>query len=77
VRKGLIAAASVAGTAKRRLTAAAAESHFAVDRQQHMTAREDEYLFTIVVNVGSRGGLFACPGGIAPGEFIGEKLFAA
>jgi deferrochelatase/peroxidase EfeB len=23
------------------------------------------------------GGLFACPGGIAPGEFIGEKLFAA
>lgn len=22
-------------------------------------------------------GLFACPGGIAPGEFIGEKLFAA
>jgi deferrochelatase/peroxidase EfeB len=22
------------------------------------------------------GGLFACPGGIAPGEFIGEKLFA-
>jgi len=23
------------------------------------------------------GGLFACPGGVAPGEFIGEKLFAA
>ena len=23
------------------------------------------------------GGLFACPGGIAPGEFIGEKLFSA
>lgn len=23
------------------------------------------------------GGLFACPSGIAPGEFIGEKLFAA
>jgi deferrochelatase/peroxidase EfeB len=23
------------------------------------------------------GGLFACPGGIAPGEFIGERLFAA
>lgn len=22
------------------------------------------------------GGLFACPGGIAPGEFVGEKLFA-
>jgi deferrochelatase/peroxidase EfeB len=23
------------------------------------------------------GGLFACPSGIAPGEFVGEKLFAA
>ncbi|HEX4159459.1 MAG TPA: iron uptake transporter deferrochelatase/peroxidase subunit [Rhizomicrobium sp.] len=23
------------------------------------------------------GGLFACPGGIAPGEFVGEKLFSA
>jgi deferrochelatase/peroxidase EfeB len=23
------------------------------------------------------GGLFACPGGIAPGEFIGQKLFSA
>ena len=23
------------------------------------------------------GGLFACPGGIAPGSFIGEALFAA
>jgi deferrochelatase/peroxidase EfeB len=23
------------------------------------------------------GGLFACPGGIAPGEFVGERLFGA
>jgi deferrochelatase/peroxidase EfeB len=23
------------------------------------------------------GGLFACPGGIAKGEFIGQRLFAA
>jgi deferrochelatase/peroxidase EfeB len=23
------------------------------------------------------GGLFACPGGVAPGEFVGEKLFSA
>jgi deferrochelatase/peroxidase EfeB len=23
------------------------------------------------------GGLFACPGGVAPGEFLGERLFAA
>jgi deferrochelatase/peroxidase EfeB len=28
-----------------------------------------------VTHVG--GGLFACPGGIAPGEFIGQRLFDA
>ena len=22
------------------------------------------------------GGLFACPGGVAPGEFVGQRLFA-
>src|ERR1700688_2554894 len=46
---GFGAAVRLARTAKRRLTAASAESHFTVHCQQNRAAREDEYLFTIVL----------------------------
>jgi deferrochelatase/peroxidase EfeB len=34
-----------------------------------------DMLNQFVTHVG--GGFFACPGGAAPGEFIGQRLFAA